>query len=347
MKRTKAGLPPGTLVHVGEIKTERVKVTVMAYDEHALKEFEPAKLQDAGRAEETPGVTWINVDGLHEVAVIEALGKKFGLHPLALEDVLHADQRPKLEDHGEYLYVVLKMLYLDDSKRRVLAEQVSLIVGARFVITFQEGGGDVFAGIRDRLRSGGKLRKLGADFLAHSLIDAVVDQYFVILEMLGESIEGLDARILKNPRPEALRQLHELKRTMLFLRKSVWPLREVVSGLERLESPLRATELKPYLRDLYDHTIQVIDSIETMRDLVSGLVDLYVSSLSNRLTAAMKTLAVIATIFMPLSFVAGFWGMNFENLPGLHSPWGYPAALLLMIAVTATMLLMFRRKGWL
>lgn len=344
----KAGLPPGSLVHIGEKKVEEVKITIIDYDETHFQEKEAKSIEECFTFKEKPTVTWINVEGIHQVEILEKLGECYGFHPLILEDILNTDQRPKTEDFGDYLYIVLKMLYPNNNSE-VVTEQISLILGPNFVISFQEGiKGDVFDPVRDRIRTGkGKIRQLGADYLAYSLIDSIVDHYFIILEKLGENIEFLEEKLITSPTPETLQTIHNLKREMIFLRKSVWPLREVISGLERGESSLIKESTRIYLRDVYDHTIQVIDNVETFRDMLSGMLDIYLSSVSNRLNAVMKVLTIIATIFMPLTFLAGLYGMNFKYMPELSWPWGYPLALFIMLAIALLMLVYFKKKKWL
>lgn len=344
----KAGLPPGSLVHIGEKKVEEVKITIIDYDETHFQEKEAKSIEECFTFKDKPTTTWINVEGIHQVEILEKLGECYGFHPLILEDILNTDQRPKMEDFGEYIYVVLKMLYPNNNSE-VVTEQISLILGPNFVISFQEGiKGDVFDPVRDRIRTGkGKIRQLGADYLAYSLIDSIVDHYFIILEKSGENIEFLEEKLITSPTPQTLQTIHNLKREMIFLRKSVWPLREVISGLERGESFLIKENTRIYLRDVYDHTIQVIDNVETFRDMLSGMLDIYLSSVSNRLNAVMKVLTIIATIFMPLTFLAGLYGMNFKYMPELSWPWGYPLALVIMLAIALSMLVYFKRKKWL
>lgn len=345
----KAGLPPGTLVHIGEKMREGTKITILDYDEQHFQEQESKAVDECLLFKDKPTVTWVNVDGIHEVEVLERLGDCFGLHPLVLEDILNTDQRPKMEDYGDYIYTVLKMLYHNDESDGVVTEQISLVLGPNFVISFQEGKkGDVFDPVRERIRNGkGRIRSMGADYLAYSLIDSIVDNYFIILETLGEKIEFLEEELVTNPRPETVQTIHDLKRAMIFLRKSVWPLREVVSGLERGESPLIQESTGIYLRDVYDHTIQVIDAVETFRDMLSGMLDIYLSSISNRMNEVMKVLTIIATIFIPLTFIAGVYGMNFRYMPELERPWAYPMVWLIMLAIGVLMLIYFRRKRWL
>jgi magnesium transporter len=344
----KAGLPPGTLVHVGEQKSEKTHITILDYDEDRVVEKELTGVEECLLLKARPTVTWINVAGLHQIEVLEKLNECFGLHPLVLEDILNTTQRPKIEDFGEYIYIVLKMLYLPGPGQEAVTEQVSLILGPNYLISFQESAGDVFDPIRERIRNGkGRIRKLGADYLAHALLDAIVDHYFIILEKLGEDVEDLEETLTNNPTPRTMQAIHQLKRKMIFLRKSVWPLREVVGSLERGESPLIQQSTGIYLRDIYDHIIQVIDNIETFRDMLSGMIDIYLSSISNRMNEIMKVLTIIATIFIPLTFIVGLYGMNFKYMPELEWHWGYPLVLLLMLGVAVFMLFYFKRKKWL
>jgi magnesium transporter len=347
-RSTKAGLPPGTLVHVGEKRAEAVRITLIDYDEQSFQEKEVSTVEECFPFKATPTVTWINIDGLHQVDIIEKLGKQFELHPLILEDVLHTEQRPKYEDFDKYIFIVLRMLRYNEQIQAVESEQVSLILGTNFVISFQERVGDVFDHIRERIRNAkGRIRKMGPDYLCYTLMDAIVDNYFAVLEIFGERIESMEEELVTNPTERTLQQIHTLKREMLFLRKSVWPLREVISVLQRSESSLISESTGIYLRDVYDHTIQVIDTVESYRDMVSGMLDIYLSSISNKMNAVMKVLTIIATIFIPLTFVAGIYGMNFENMPELKWRWGYGAVWLVMIVVAAIMMVFFRKKKWL
>jgi magnesium transporter len=344
----KIGLSPGTLVHIGKKKIEKVRIRLIDYDEARVQEKEVKAIEECFPFKDLPTVTWVNVDGLHDIEVMEKIGKHFGLHPLVLEDILNTDQRPKIEDFDDYIFVVLKMLYFDEDQEEVRAEQISIILGSNFVLSFQERVGDIFNPLRERIRSGkGRVRKMGSDYLAYALLDSIVDHYFVVLEKLGEKIEDMEEELVSNPTPETLQTIHNLKREMIFLRKSVWPLREVVSSLERGESSLIKESTKIFLRDVYDHTIQVIDTVETFRDLLSGMLDIYLSSISNRMNEVMKVLTIFAAIFIPLTFIAGLYGMNFRFMPELEWHWGYPAVVVVMFAVGIFMLFYFRRKKWL
>ncbi len=342
----KAGLPPGSLVHIGRRKKGEVKVTLIEYDEAQVQRTEIGNVAECPLWRGRKAVTWVDVEGIHDIGKLEELGKCFSLHPLVLEDILNTTQRPKFEDYGDYYYIVLKMLTADP--RGVSSEQVSILLGGDFVVSFQEGiDGDLFQPVRDRLQSEkGRMRKMGPDYLAYSLIDAVVDHYFTILEGLGEKVEDLEQDLIVEPTTETLQTIQYLKREMLTLRRSVWPLRDVVGSMERGDSPLIHEQTRLYLRDVYDHTIQIIDSIETLREMLSGMLDIYLSSVSNRLNSVMKVLTIIATIFMPLTFLAGVYGMNFRHMPELEWTWGYPAALLVMLAIALSMVAYFKTKKW-
>jgi magnesium transporter len=343
-----SGLPPGTVVPTVEGKPEKVHISIIDYSEAEFEETEAESIEDAFPFKDTPTVTWINIDGVHQVDIIECLGKHFDVHPLVLEDIANTAQRPKMEDFGDYIFVVFKMLRVDAGKDEVQVEQVSLILGPHFVISFQEMEGDVFNAIRDRIRQAkGRIRKMGADYLAYALMDAVVDNYFFILERFGERIEGMESELVTNPVPETLQHIHTLKRELIFLRKSVWPLRETISGLQRAESDLITDAIQIYLRDVYDHTIQVMDTVESLRDMVSGMLDTHLSSVSNRMNEVMKVLTIIATIFIPITFIAGIYGMNFPYMPELGWRGAYFAVLGVMAGVTLAMVIYFRRKRWL
>jgi len=342
------GLPPGSLVHVGEKKTEKVKITVIDYSVGKFEEKVVKNVEECFSFKPKPSITWINVDGLHEIDVIEKLGKCFEIHPLVLEDILNTDQRPKMEDFDKYIFLILKMLFIDDKTQEIHSEQVSLILGKNFVISFQESIGDVFDAVRERIRKiKGRIRKMGSDYLAYALIDAIIDNYFIILENIGERVESMEQDLVSNPVPKTLQQIYNLKREMIYLRKSVWPLREVINSLLREESKLIKDSTDVYLRDLYDHTIQTIDTIETFRDMLSGMLDIYMSSVSNKMNEIMKVLTIFAAIFIPLTFIAGIYGMNFQYMPELSIQWAYPAVWIVIIVVTVTLLIYFKHKRWL
>ena len=345
-RSAKTGLPPGSLIHIGEKHADKAKITLCVYDETHFEEREIQTLEGVlPPAGET--VTWLHIDGLHEVQLLEAMGVSFSLHPLTLEDILNTEQRPKSEDHGDYLYIVLRHFH-EDAGGVLSPEQVSIVLGKNWLISLQEKEGRLFDPIRERLRNEkGRLRKAGADYLAHALIDALVDSYFAILDGFGEKTEGLETALIGRPLPSTLRAIQTLKREMILLRKSVWPLREMLGGLGRSDSPLIGGQAVIYFRDIYDHAVQVIDTIETYRDMLSGMLDIYLSSISNRMNEIMKVLTIIATVFMPLTFLAGVYGMNFHYMPELEWRWGYFALWGVMIVIALFMLIAFRRKKWL
>jgi magnesium transporter len=343
----KAGLQPGALFYLGDREARKADVSVIDYDEGSFTEQKVGAVEECIPFRDRSTVTWINVGGL-DVDFIEDLGACFSLHPLLLEDIADTDQRPKLDEFEDYLFIVLRMLLFDEAQREVVGEQVSLVLGQNYVLSFQEDGGDTFDPVRERLRNNkGIIRKMGADHLAYSLFDAVVDGYFVILEKIGDRIEDLEDELVVNPTTEVLQAIYDLKRQMAALRKSVWPLREIISKLERIDTKLISESTKIYLRDVYDHTIQVIETVETYRDLLSGMLDIYLSSISNKMNEIMKVLTIIGTIFIPLTFVAGVYGMNFRNMPELNWAWGYPLAMMVMLAIALVMVLFFRRRRWL
>jgi magnesium transporter len=346
----KAGLPPGSLVHIGRRKVEQTRITIIDYDEKRVQEKEAKTVEECFPFKDQPTVTWVNIDGIHDMDIIEKVGKHFGIHPLVLEDIVNTGQRPKVEDFENYLFFVVKMLTYEenDKKGSINSEQVSILVGPHFVISFQERQGDVFEAIRDRLRNDkGRIRKEGSDYLAYALIDAIVDGYFIVLENLGDRIEGLEDAVIEDPSSQTLQKINGLKREMITLRRSVWPLREVIGSLERGGSSLIQPTTMTYLRDLYDHTVQVADTIETYRDMVAGTRDTYLSSVSNRMNEIMKVLTIIATIFIPVTFIAGVYGMNFKFMPELAWRGSYFVVLGVMAAVALVMIAYFKKKDWL
>ena len=346
--RKKIGLSPGTLIHIGDKKVGEIKMSLMNYDQGQLIEKELTSIEDAFPYKDTPPVTWINVDGLHDVDIIDRIGRHFDIHPLTLEDIVNTGHRPKAEDFEDYDYIVLKMLTYDEDQSHIKAEQVSLILGPHYLISFQETEGDVFNFVRERIRKAkGRIRKSGCDYLAYALIDAIVDHYFLVLEKLGEKIELLEVDLLDDTQTENLQSIHHLKREIIFFRKQVWPIREILSTLMKEEAALIQETTQIFIRDLYDHTIQVMDTIESFRDVLSGLQDLYLSTVSNRMNEVMKVLTIMATIFIPLTFIAGIYGMNFEYMPELKIPWAYPALWTLLITIFVFMIFWFKKKKWL
>jgi len=342
------GLPPGALVYTGEKRVERSTLKLIDYDSGNIEERDLESAEECIPFKDSPTVTWLNVVGLHDTAVMEQIGAAFGLHPLVLEDILNTRQRPKYEEYKGHAFLVLKTLHYNEVDREIDTEQISLILGPNFVISFQEIEEDPFSPIRERIRSSrGRIRGSGADYLTYALMDAVVDHYFVILEKVGDRLEDTGEEAVNDPTPRTLGDIQTLRRELNYLRRSIWPLREVVSAFERSGSDLVREGTAIYVRDVYDHTIQVIETLESYRDIVSGMFDTYLSSVSNRMNEVMKVLTIIATIFIPVTFVAGVYGMNFRHMPELDWPWAYPAALVIMLAVAVGMIVYFRRKRWL
>jgi len=290
---------------------------------------------------------WIDINGIHDEELIERIGNRFNLHHLVMENIIQTGQRPKIEDFDDYIFLIIKMLYFAPTGGYIEEEQVSIVLGTNFVISFQEKPGDVFEIIRERIRDDKyRIRKKGQDYLAYSLLDAIVDNYFLILESLGDGIEEMEKEVFSKADNRTIQKIYSMKRKMIMVRKSIWPLREVVSSFIRSESTLIEKENYRFLNDLYDHIILLIDTIESFRDMVSGLLDIYLSSVSNRMNEVMKVLTIIATIFIPLTFIAGVYGMNFKNMPELYWPWAYFAVLGLMGIVTTGMIIFFKRKKW-
>jgi magnesium transporter len=349
-RSTKAGLPPGTLVHIGKKKNVTPRIILLDYDDNGIHESEVTAADLADKTRFAHGIKWISVHGLGDTRMMEQIGACFDLHPLVLEDIFNTEQRSKLEDYGNYLYVVLKTFSYEYNgmEERIDSDQISLVLGKNFVLSFLEADGTQFGAVRERLHAGkGQIRKSGADFLMYSLIDSIVDSYFVILEQLDEKTEVLETELIARPQPSTLHSIYRLKREGVFLRKSLWPLREVISSLQRGDSPLFTRNTLLYLRDVYDHIIHIIESVESLRDLTAGMLDIYVSSVSYRISIVMKVLTVITTIFMPLTLIAGIYGMNFKHLPGLEWEWGFFVVLGVMTTISVGMLALFRWKKWL
>ncbi len=346
----KLGLAPGTPVYIGDTKTHTTHTVRIQYNEasvatQTVKHFEELKDNITDKT-----VTWINVDGVHEVDLIEHIGKMFNLHGLSVEDIVNTDQRPKIEDHDNYLYIVLKMLTLNETTFEVKPEQISLILGHGFVISFQEDEGDVFDAVRDRIMTGkGRVRKSGCDYLVYALLDAIVDHYFVVLEKLSEKIEQLEDQVLADNKPSPIRikQIHTLKKEVIYLHRTIWPLREVFSDFAKAESPLLKDTTRVFIRDVLDHTIQIIESIQTFRDMLTVQMDMYLSYTSHSTNEVMRVLTIIATIFIPITFVVGIYGMNFRFMPELEWEWGYPMVWIVIIFAVAAMLVYFKRNKWL
>ena len=343
----KSGMAPGTMVFVGERKQDTTRIDIMQYNEDSFTEQYDVEMTRCPEVKAS-GITWINVNGVHEVSLIETLGKCFDLHQMTLEDIVNTTQRPKIEEFPHYLFIVLKMIDFNEAAATLSIEHVSLILLKNCVISFLEDEGDVFDTVRARIRGGtGRSRSLKADYLAYSLMDAVVDHYFLTVERLGDRIEEIDEQILTEPRAEDIREIHHLKRDILHLRKAVWPFREAAGAIARSESPLLCAETRVFWRDLHDHAIRIIDMAEMSREILGGIHDTYLSSISNRMNEIMKMLTIISTIFIPLTFVVGVYGMNFEHMPELKWRYGYGLIWVVMLAVAGGLFVYFMRKKWL
>lgn len=343
----KTGMAPGTLVHTGKRKTKNVSVSVIEYDENHIKHIDVDDPTDLTYFRDSDKTSWVNINGLHDTSLLGEIGSVFGLHPLVLEDMLDTQLRPKIEDYGEYIYIVIKQMCIDEADGAILADQQSIILGKGFVISASESKTRIFDPVRERLENGGKIRKMGADFLAYSLLDAVIDNYSDVLESLSDRIEIMEELLVSKPIPDTLNKINEIKKDTLFIHKNIWPLREVTNLLERMESQLILSSTRLYMRSLYDHVVQSMDTTDIYREILSGLLDIYLSSLSYRMNEVMKVLTIISTIFIPLTFMTGIYGMNFRYMPGTNRYWGFFTMLGLMFAVVVGMLAFFRRKKWL
>lgn len=344
----KAGLPPGSLIHIGKQKTETVRISIIDYDLSDLTEKTLNSPEDCIPFIKKDTVSWINIDGLHDPETISTIGKIFDLHPLLLEDVLNTNHRPKVEEFDDYIFLSLKMLDLDKDKNAVTSEQVSLILGKNWLLSFQEQEGDIFNTLRERLRTKkGNIREKKTDYLLYRLIDTVVDNYFFITEHISEESEILEEKVLLSTDKELLQEIQNLKKQLIKAKKYINPLREVISYIQKDSNILISEGTTRYLNDVYEHIIQLSENIETQRDTISNIMDLYHSGLSNKMNQVMQVLTIIATIFIPLTFVAGIYGMNFDNMPELHWKYGYFMVWAIMAGIIVIMVMYFKRKKWL
>jgi magnesium transporter len=344
----KIGLPPGALVHVGEVKTAHAEFSLMRYSTTQCTEQSAKRLADLDLRPGENDTLWLNLYGLHDPALMAEVGKAFSLHPLVLEDILNTGQRPKLDSYDGYLYCVARFFNYDKEAVAINSEQVSIILGAHFVLTFQERPTGSFDPVRERLRTDkGMVRKYGADYLAYSLLDIIVDRYFLALEQIGDDCEALEEELLRKPTTEILQNIHKLKREAMELRRAIWPLREVLNALIRNDGGYFQPATIPYLRDVYDHTVHLIESLESVRDLLAGMLDIYLSSISNRVNMEVRALTVVAMLFMPATLIAGIFGMNFREMPLLRDPNGFWFAMGMMAGIAILMGLIFWRRQWL
>lgn len=349
-KKKAAGLPPGTAVYTGDVKKgEKITINLLDYSGNIVNEKEITDPKECRVYTTKDTISWIDVEGIHDPELVQSLTDSISIHPLVVEDILNVEQRPKMDEYDGYIYIVLKMFHTGKKHAdEIIPEQVSIIFSKNYVVTFQEGiEGDTFHEIRSRIRNNkGIITKMTSDYLVYSIIDSIIDSYFSILEIFGDRIEVLEEELVNNPQKRTLTEIYRIKREMLYLRKSVWPLREAISRLERGESELVSRNTHLYLRDVYDHTINVLDTIETYRDMLSGMIDIYLSSISNRLNETMKYLALISTIFIPMTFIASIYGMNFDIMPELKWVGGYWFALGLMASIGIGFYIYFKKKKW-
>lgn len=344
----KAGMPPGSLVHVGDVLETECRITLIDYSREKIEEQAVSSIEELLPYKDRDTVTWVNIEGLKNVALIESIGTAFNIHPLVLEDILNTHQRPKFEEYDNYLYIVLKGLSLRDERLSVYYEQISIIVLDNFIFTFKEVQDELFSPINKRLKNGkGKIRSLGTDYLTYAILDMIVDQNFVLLETLDEFLDSIEDELLTNPTTKTLTFIQQLKRELISIRRSVLPVRDLLNAMLRSDSPLIHERVHIYLRDVHDHALRISESIESYRDILSGLLDIYVSSVSNKMNEIMKILTVFASIFIPLTFIAGIYGMNFEYMPELKWKWAYPALWVSFITIPVVLLVYFRKKRWL
>lgn len=344
----KVGQPPGTAMYTGTKHDMTPTIHVITYDENSCHEQSGTRLEDCLSETPASGITWVDVKGLNDVNLIEQISNRFNLHPLTVEDILNVEQRPKVDEFEAYLFITLKVLQWNHKKATFAIHQLSLVLGDKFVLSFHETDSTIFENVQQRLCSqkNQRMRQQGCDYLIYRLIDAAIDEYFIVLEALGDAIAAVEEDIIVTPQPQNSRAIYKLKRKMLLLRKAVWPMREVISHLLNLDSDIITKFTRIYLRDVYDHTVQSIDSIDTFRDMLSSMLDMYLSSLTNRMNEIMKTLTIITTIFIPITAIASIYGMNFAEIPGLKWHYGYPTAIASMVLIAIGMLIYFKRKKW-
>jgi magnesium transporter len=341
----KYGAPPGSLIYVGPKQHVSSKITCISFNENEILEASYSDFESCNASLLKNHINWINIEGVDNVKLIDAIGIAYKLHPLTLEDILHLEQRPKCEDYEHYLMATLKMLRYTST---IESEQVTLILLQNTIITFQQpDNGDAFEVIRNRLKAAkGRVRKMGADYLFYALMDAIVDWYFHVIEALADRIAKIEEKIMEEQEHKDLMELYRIKRELIFLRKQVWPLRDMISALNREPHALIAESSTLYFRDLLDHSTRIIDSVESQRDLIAGLMDVHLSSNSNRMNEVMKTLTILSSVFIPVTFIAGVYGMNFKDMPGLYKPYGFAIIWGLMLVIMGGLLFYFKRKKW-
>ena len=344
----KAGMPPGSLVYVGDICEADFTLSIIDYNKETIEEQSIQSIDEILPYIDKDTVTWLNVEGLGNVKLIESIGRILNIHPLVLEDILNTHQRPKFEEYDEYLYIVLKKMALENKEFSVSYEQISILVLENFVVTFREKKDDLFIPLKQRLRnSKGRLRNMGSDYLAYGILDTIIDQAFVLLDSLDEIVELTEEGLLTSPTTQTLATIQRLKRELIYMRKTISPLREMLAAIVRTDSVLIKQKTNIYFRDVYDHALRITESIESYRDVLSGLLDIYISSVSNKMNEVMKVLTVFASIFIPLTFIAGIYGMNFENMPELKWKWAYPTLWIAFVVIPLVLIVYFKKKKWL
>ncbi len=346
-RKLKLGLAPGSLIFTGTKKMASVKISLIQYNDNIYEETIQPNIEEAiTTCEKFEGVSWINIDGLHDINTIELAGSKLKIHKLTIEDILTIGQRPKIDEFADYFFIVMKMFQFNALEENVDDEQLSFIIKKNLLLTFQEKEGDVFNHVKKRLIDGkGTIRKRGSDYLTYALMDSIVDYYFDVIEKLGEKIDELENDLLDKPDQKTMLKLHSIRREILHLRRSVYPLRELLNRLDKIEDPIISPDTKIFIRDLYDHTIQVIETIEVFRDMASSMMDLFMNSQSNKMNSIMKVLTIVSTIFIPLTFIVGVYGMNF-NMPEIQYDWAYFVVWGAMVTIAVGMMFYFKKKGW-
>ncbi len=342
------GQVPGAIIYTGEKTEQKLFIESFDYTETTINEQELTNIEDVFSYKSTESTTWININGLNYIDEIEKIGNHYDLHPLILEDIVNTSQRPKIDEYEDYIFIILKMLYYDKDEN-IVSEQVSMVLGDNYVLTFQEAEGDVFDTVRDRLRqSKGRIRNLGSDYLLYALIDAVVDHYYIVNETMGNKVEDLEDLLFEGIIKEHLnKQVLDLKKELLKVRRVIFPLREIISRIEKSDHKLIKKKTIQFYRDIYDHIIQLSDTIDIYREMIFSLMDMYMTSISNKMNEVMKVLTIMATIFIPLTFIAGIYGMNFDHMPELHYEYSYYILWAVMVIVFLAMLYYFKRKKWL
>jgi magnesium transporter len=343
----KTGLGPGSLIHVGDVHHTDTRITLIDYSNAHYEERPVGSLEDILAYRDKESITWVIVEGLSDASIIESIGTHFNVHALVLEDILNTHQRPKLEEHDDYLFVVLKSLIPEEGDFVVNNEQVSMLILRNFIFTFKEKSDSLLAPVRKRLEnSHGRFRSLGSDYLMYTVLDTIVDMNFDIMDQLEETLIGLEEEIFRSPGREVLEKIHAVKLEVIRMRRYISPIRDLTAGLLRSESTLIEQNTRIYLRDVHDHVLRIIESIETHRDILASLLEIYLSSISSKLNEVMKVLTVFSSVFIPLTFLTGIYGMNFESMPELKWAWGYPAIWGVFILTSGSLFLYFKRKGW-